>query len=365
MDQNQYRDLIASEDGGTIKKLAMCVLKAVSCGYAVGVSLRNIAYDIGLLRTYKPGAGVISVGNITAGGTGKTPLVIWFSKYLAQKGASCAILTRGYKAQPGKLTDEPAILAKSCPAAQVVINVDRVAAAKKVIGEGSIDVFIMDDGFQHRRLGRDVDIIAVDATCPFGFGRLLPAGLLREPVKSIKRADMVIITRSDQVDDSAIAEIEETIKKIAPQVPVAKSICCHPGAIAMKGHRLTMNELRRGKVFAFCGIGNPEAFVGQLGRCGMTLVGSKSYNDHHDYNVRDIADIYEEAKYLGANIILTTQKDWVKAALLIKGFEDIRFAYLELELEFTSGLDKIDELLQSFCPPEDVNHQTGQNDESN
>jgi len=336
------------------------VLRAVSCGYGAGISLRNIAYEIGLLRTYKPDAVVISIGNITAGGTGKTPLVIWFSNYLDQKGARCAILTRGYKTHPGKLTDEPAILAKSCPTAQIVINADRVEGAKKAIAEGSIDVLIMDDGFQHRRLARDIDIIAVDATCPFGFQRLLPAGLLREPVKSIMRADMLIITRSDQVDDAAMAEIEETIKKIAPQVPFAKSICCYLGAIAMKGHRLTMNELRRRKVFAFCGIGNPEAFVGQLGRCGMTLVGSKSYNDHHDYTVRDIADIYEEAKYLGANIILTTQKDWVKAALLIKGFEDIRFAYLELELEFTSGLDKIDELLLRFCPPDDVNHQTGQ-----
>lgn len=346
LDQNQYRDLIASENGGILKKLVRCLLRAVSCGYAAGVSVRNRAYDIGLLRTYKPEASVISVGNITVGGTGKTPLVIWLANHLAEKGASCAILTRGYKSEPGKLTDEPAILAKSCPEAQIVINADRVEGAKKALGNGGADVLIMDDGFQHRRLGRDVDIIAIDATCPFGYGRLLPAGLLRESVSSIKRCDIVIITRSDQVDGAQLAGIEETINKIAPGVPIAKSICCHPGAIAMKGQTLTMNELRSSKVFAFCGIGNPEAFVGQLGRCGMTLVGSKSYNDHHDYTVRDIADIYEEAKYLGANLVLTTQKDWVKAALLIKGFEDIRFAYLELELEFTSGLDIIEEVLK-------------------
>lgn len=341
------------------------MLRAVSHGYAAGVSLRNIAYDTGLLRIYKASAAVISVGNITAGGTGKTPLVIWLANYFDQKGAKCAILTRGYKSEPGKLTDEPAILAKSCPQSQIVINADRVAAAKKVTGQGGADILIMDDGFQHRRLGRDVDIVAIDATCPFGFGRMLPAGLLRESIKSIKRASIVIITRSDQVDDAEMTAIKERIKKIAPEVPIAKTICCHPGAIAMKGHRLTMNELRSGKVFAFCGIGNPEAFVGQLGRSGITLVGSKSYNDHHNYTVRDITDIYEEAKYLGANIILTTQKDWVKAALLIKGFDDIRFAYLELELEFTSSLDKIDELLKNFCPADDADQETGQDDESN
>ena len=346
LDQNKYRDLIASEDGQVPKKLARGLLRAVSWGYSAGVSVRNTAYNIGLLRTYKPDAAVVSVGNITAGGTGKTPLVIWLANYLADKGANCAILTRGYKAEPGKLTDEPAILAKSCEQAKVVINADRIEGAKKALAEGDVDVLIMDDGFQHRRLGRDVDIVAIDAICPFGFGRLLPAGLLRESVKGIKRADIVIITRSDQVDDATMAGIEETIKNIAPEVSIVKSICCHPGAVGMKGQKLTMDEIRSGKVFAFCGIGNPDAFVGQLGSCGMTLVGSKSYNDHHDYTVSDIADIYEEAKYLGADIILTTQKDWVKAALLIKGFDDIRFAYLELELEFTSGLDKIDEALK-------------------
>jgi len=364
LDQNQYRDLIASENPGFLKKLARGTLRLVSCGYSLAIGLRNLAYDKRLLRTHKADAPVISIGNITAGGTGKTPLVIWLCNYLREKSRSCAILTRGYKSAPGKLTDEPAILAKSCPETRVIINADRVAGAHKATQENAFDVLVMDDGFQHRRLARDIDILTIDATCPFGFGHLLPAGLLREPVKSIKRSHIAVITRSDQVAGSVLDEIEETIKKIAPEIVIAKTVCRHPGAMGMKGQSMTMNELHNGKVFVFCGIGNPDAFTGQLSRCGMAVVGSRLYNDHHDYTSRDMEDIYEEAKYFGANTVVTTQKDWVKAALLIKDFDDITFVYMKLELEFISGYDKIDELLTSICPNKgeiaDPGHRTSE-----
>jgi tetraacyldisaccharide 4'-kinase len=312
------------------------------------------------MRSHKANAAVISVGNITAGGTGKTPLVIWLCNYLSEKSLSCAILTRGYKSTPGKLTDEPAILAKSCPDARVVINADRVAGAQKATLEKAFDVLVMDDGFQHRKLGRDLDILTIDATCPFGFGHLLPAGLLREPAKNIKRSDIVVITRSNQVAGSVMDELEWTLKKIASEIPVAKTIFRHPGAMGMKGQSMTMNELRSGKVFVFCGIGNPDAFTGQLARCGMTVVGSRLYNDHHNYTSRDMKDIYEEAKYLGADTVVTTQKDWVKAALLIKDVDDITFVYLKLELEFIAGYDKMEELLMKTCPHKDENPGAGQ-----
>ena len=343
-----------------MKKLVRGALRLVSRGYSLAVALRNLAYDIRLLRAHKVNAAVISVGNITAGGTGKTPLVIWLCNYLSEKSLSCAILTRGYKSAPGKLTDEPAILAKSCPDARVIINADRVAGAQKATLENAFDVLVMDDGFQHRRLARDIDILTIDATCPFGFGYLLPAGLLREPVKNIKRSDIVVITRSDQVAGSVMDEIEGTIKKIAPEILIAKTICRYPCAVGMKGRSMTMNELRSGKVFVFCGIGNPDAFTGQLARCGMTVTGSRLYNDHHDYTPQDMEDIYEEAKYLGADTVVTTQKDWVKAALLIKDIDDITFVYLKLELEFISGYDKIDELLMSICPHKGETADAGQ-----
>lgn len=360
LDQNQYRDLIASKEAGSLKKLVRGGLRLISCGYSLAVALRNFGYDIRLLRSHKANAAVISVGNITAGGTGKTPLVIWLCNYLREKSLSCAILTRGYKSTPGKLTDEPAILAKSCPDARVIVNADRVAGGQKATLENDLDVLVMDDGFQHRRLARDIDILTIDATCPFGFGYLLPAGLLREPAKSIKRSDIVVITRSDQVSGSVMDELEVTIKKIAPSIPIAKTICRNPGAMGMKGQSMTMNELRSGKVFVFCGIGNPDAFIGQLGRCGMTVSGSRLYNDHHDYTSRDMEDIYEEAKYLGAETVVTTQKDWVKAALLIKDVDDITFVYLKLELEFISGYDKMEELLMSVCPHKGEDADAGQ-----
>lgn len=302
-------------------------------------------YDKQILKSHKSSAVVISIGNITTGGTGKTPLVIWLCNYLNDKGLRCAILTRGYKADQATLTDEPAILAKSCGDARVIVDSDRVRGGEKAIRESAAEVLLLDDGFQHRKLKRDLDIVAVDATCPFGYGKVLPAGLLREPLNGLRRASAIVITRYEQAQPEETDAIVKQIKKINPNVVIAKAVHEHPYAVMIKGKKLSIEDLRQKKIFAFCGIGNPNAFLNNLQSLGLDVVGHKIYNDHHDYSDTDVADIYEEARYLGAETVLSTEKDWVKSALLVRHNDDIISAYLALQLRFVEGSEELKQLI--------------------
>jgi len=290
---------------------------------------------------------VICVGNITTGGTGKTPLVIWLAEMIRQKGLKCAILTRGYKTRKGRLSDEPALLTKSCPDAVIMVNPDRVMAAKKAIQEYGAQVLVMDDGFQHRRLARDLNIVAIDAMSPFGGGFVLPAGLLREPVSSLKRADAVIITRSNQAPEIQLHLIEERIRRVNPAAVIARSSHVPVKVGMLKGMSLDVESLKGQNIFAFCGIGNPDGFFGMLKDMKLSLVGTRVYDDHWDYSPSDMEEIRREAKKLGADIVLTTQKDWVKTALAAAwdGDEPPLLGYLDIRLEIAEGKDRIVELI--------------------
>jgi tetraacyldisaccharide 4'-kinase len=286
---------------------------------------------------------VICIGNVTTGGTGKTPLVIWLAGVMRKKGLACAILTRGYKTRKGRLSDEPAILTKSCPDAKVVVNPNRVAGAARAAQEFKSQVLVMDDGFQHRRLARDLDIVAVDATCPFGGGLMLPAGLLREPLGALKRAGAIVITRSDQATPVQVHLIEEKIGRINPKAVIGRAVHAPVVARMLKGKDMPVGELKGRRAYAFCGIGNPDGFFRTLEHIGVTLVGTRVYDDHWDYSVEDVRDIYRLAETSHAGIVLTTQKDWVKTALAASRecSQDVPLAYLDIRLEFTAGEDRI------------------------
>jgi len=320
------------------------LLRIPACAYSLVVRLRNLFYDTGLFKARRAGAAVISIGNITAGGAGKTPLVIWLCNRLS-RGRECAILTRGYKTRQGPLLDEPAILAESCPDAKVLVNPDRVAGAAEAVGFGA-EVLIMDDGFQHRRLARDLDIVAIDATMPFGFGRILPAGLLREPVTALKRADAVVITRSDQVADADLAKIEHKIRHIKADIPIARSTHAPLCAIDCDANEISIEKLKGKKIFAFCGIGNPDAFLNTIRNLGAGILGSKVFDDHHHYTDSCIAEISEQAKHLGAELAMTTQKDWTKLAPILAAEKCPAFAYLAVEIRFQAGEDKLTNLIE-------------------
>ncbi len=373
MNQESYRKLISGQKVGLGAALLRLLLGVAAGGYSIAVRLRNFSYSKGWLKTHRANAPVISIGNITTGGTGKTPLVIWICRFLQNKNVSCIILTRGYKAQgtsdEGRATrDEPAILIESCPEAKVIVNPDRVAGAAEAVNKFDAKTLVMDDGFQHRRLGRDLDIVTIDATRPFGYGKMLPAGLLREPLASLKRANAVVITRCDQTTEAKLTQIEEKLQKVNPNMIIARSIHAAvyakhpepsviPAKVGIQKKSETMDsclrrndsikQLKDKKIFAFCGIGNPEAFLNTIKALGPELVGSKVYNDHHHYTDDCLADICKQAANLKADLILTTQKDWTKITPLLPAKKDIPIAYLAIEIKFLAGQDKLTGLIEN------------------
>jgi len=358
LNQDAFRRVISGQTSSFGATLTRFLLEISAKVYSTVIGLRNLLYSKGFLKIHTADVPVISVGNITTGGTGKTPLVIWICKFLQQKEFQCAVLTRGYKAHTQKQTpiaNEPAILTNSCPQAKVIVNPDRTTAATEAINKFGAKVIIMDDGFQHRRLNRDLDIVTVDATLPFGYKKLLPAGLLREPIVSLKRADSVILTRCDQTSIDKLNQLEEKLQLINPSMIIARSIHAPICAKSTKAGQISLDELKKKRIFAFCGIGNPDAFFTTIKALGTSLISSRVYDDHHQYTENCLADICREGKKSKADLLLTTQKDWFSSPL--SAIDDtsseqpatkygIPFAYLAIELKFLSGEDKIRNLIE-------------------
>jgi len=342
IDQHRHRELISGQATGIGAKLGKIFLTALSIPYGWTVRTRNALYDWGRLRSHRAAVPVICVGNLTTGGTGKTPLVVWLCRFLgeAQAGAQagqtlCVILTRAYKsAQGGR--DEPALLSQQCPDTPVWVNPDRVAGARQAIERYAPRLLVMDDGFQHRRLARDLDIVTIDATAPFGHGHLLPAGLLREPVSGLRRAQAAVITRTDQASEERLREIEARIAALNPEMIVARS--CH-GPIAVTytdGRSAAIDTLKGRRVYAFCGIGNPEAFLQTLRGLGASVVGSRFFDDHHNFSAREIVTMEEAAQALDADLVITTDKNMT--GLPAEAWRSpLPLASLHVELTFTRG----------------------------
>ncbi len=354
LDQNYFRNLISKKDAHFSAKLIRLLLRIAAFPYATIIALRNIGFNLGLLRSYKIDIPVISIGNITAGGTGKTPIVIWLCNLLAGRNIKTAIISRGYKSKTGTLGDEAAMMVKNCPLAKIITNSDRVSSAHKAIEKYDVEAIVLDDAFQHRRIKRDLDIIAIDATCPFGFDRILPSGLLRESPNSLKRSQAVIITRIDQCTKNSLEEIETRIKSINPDILIANSTHKIVSAKMIKDETISIDELKKNKVFAFCGIGNPESFSKSLTGAGLEVVGEKFFNDHQDYTKDLLKDVEVLAKKSGADILLTTQKDWVKIALLAREVFDIKCAYVAIELDITKAKQELIELIDDIIKKDGV-----------
>ncbi len=350
--QDSFRKLISGQSTSPFAAFLRLGLRIPACFYAIVIILRNLLYDKGWLKTHHVNATVFSIGNITAGGTGKTPLVIWLCNLLRERNISCAILTRGYKAAKNlklktqRYSDEPAIILDLCPEAKVIVNPNRLSAAADAVNNFGVKALIMDDGFQHRRLARDLDIVVIDATCPFGYEKMLPAGLLREPVVSLMRAGAAVITRCDQTSEAELNDIETQLQSENPQIVIARSIHAPVYAKSTSSNEIPLDLLKDKKIFAFCGTGNPNAFFTTLKKLETDIVGSRIYDDHHSYTNDDITEIYEEARYFDAALILSTHKDWSKISLPHKAEKDITWAYLQIELRFISGEDKITQLIK-------------------
>ncbi len=282
--------------------------------YGLAIRARNAWYD---RRPPSPAdLPVISIGNITTGGTGKTPTVIEFVRRLDSLGRRPVVLTRGYGARVGQVADEVAELHESLGADRVVVDADRVRGAARIAAEKLGDCIVLDDGFQHRRLHRDLDVVLIDALDPFGGGRLLPAGRLREPLSSLRRASCLIVSRANQAGLGRLAQIQMTVADYVPGMPMIFSSVESAGLRSMDLNMLPIVELRRRPVLPVCGLGNPRTFIDLLRPHAGQLCPPLTFPDHHAYTAADVERICAAARAVPRSVVVTTRKDWVKLAPL-------------------------------------------------
>jgi len=305
--------------GGWIGSLARPILAFVEVPYRGVITARNQRFDrIG--PTARIPVPVISVGNLTAGGTGKTPLVIELGRRLDAMGRSCAVVARGYGAVRGDANDEQRLIEASCPSVLYIADPDRVRGARAAVHDGA-DVVVLDDGFQHRRLHRDLDIVLVDATCPFGYDRLLPRGLLREPKGALRRAQVVIATRCDHASPAQVAHLLDQITRLAPDAHVLSLRHKVTSIERLDGAPIAVT-LESKRVVVACAIGNPAAFVTTVQLLGGNVVARRFWEDHHRYSASDVAELFRPGRFPPHELKLTTEKDAVKLRPLLSGGSD-------------------------------------------
>jgi tetraacyldisaccharide 4'-kinase len=321
---------------------------------------RNVFYRRGFFRIENVGLPVVSIGNLTTGGTGKTPLVERLTAEIARTRRVC-ILTRGYGRQASgrvivsngheiladaqQAGDEPLLLAESLLGrAAVISDADRISAAHFAIENFKSQVFVLDDGFQHQRLARNLNILTIDATAPWGNGKLLPAGNLREHPTAIARADCVVVTRAD--DLRRFEKLVQEIRSLKYDGPIFRSQMKLNGGreVTKPNQSASLTEFRASPVAAFCGIGNPESFFSLLRRDHWQLCHTAIFRDHHDYTQTDIDKLRNESLAQGATALVTTAKDEVKLRSLDLGLPCL---VVDLEIEIYDSDKLIAQVIQA------------------
>ena len=371
MDEAALHELLSGDRRDVGARLLRGGLHPASFGYGAAMRLRNFAYDREWLRVTKVDASVISLGNITTGGTGKTPLAAWLAGWLGEQGRVPGLLSRGYRAlgessgrradgQAGGLpygvgNDEKLVLDRLCPGVPHLQQRDRVASARRLVEESRCDVLILDDGFQHRRLHRDLDIVLIDALQPWGYGHVLPRGLLREPLIGLKRADLIVLTRADQVSSDQLRALLDQLARVrgtddAVQVAFVPQRLIALNADASNEQPLALEAVRGRRAFAFCGIGNPQGFARTV--ASLVDVGEfdpgllRVFPDHHHYTERDLADVASAAQAARAEIVLTTMKDFVK--LRPETWTGPPLYAIEIGVKFLAGRELLENRLREL-----------------
>jgi len=276
--------------------------------------LRNQFYDWGWFKIHRAEIPVLSVGNITAGGTGKTPVVAFLAKLLRQRGLRVAIVSRGYGAIDGSVNDEALELERLLPDVPHIQNRDRHKAVTLATDELAAQVILLDDAMQHRRMHRDLEVVLVDATNPYGFGYLLPRGLLRESLRGLQRAGLLILTRVDLVPQDRATSIQAIAARYAPNTPWIEAVHQPESFLRWPAEEHRLDRWQGKKVLAFCGIGNPEAFRVTLERLKLEVVDWKVFRDHCTYDRDDVESLQNWIAQRKPEIdaVLCTAKDVVK-----------------------------------------------------
>lgn len=352
--------------------LLLHVLKGLSYLFLTVVSIRYFLYRTGLLRRYPLGTQVISIGNVTAGGTGKTPVTEIFARTLAAEGRKVAILSRGYRRKEapwwqrlftqviekplvvsdGRRVlldsatggDEPYMLASNLPGVAVVVDRNRVKAGRYAVNRLGCDTLILDDGFQYQKLKHSIEVVLVDSTNPFGNGNLLPRGILREPVRNLKRADIIFLTKC-RGDVSAVKE------EIRRYNTTAEIVECNHTPKVMKDvwsrEEFPLDWLRDKTVCTLSGIASPKGFENSLRHLGAKVVWCERYADHHRYDASEVLYALNRTADMGADALVTTEKDAVRFPRLETA--PVKCLYLRIAIEILVGGESFTQLINRIC----------------
>ncbi|MEX0654047.1 MAG: tetraacyldisaccharide 4'-kinase [Phycisphaeraceae bacterium] len=376
MDTPRLHAIFAGRDRTPLGRLARTAFGAASPLYRTAIQARNLTFDRGWRRAASLGRPTVSVGNLTAGGTGKTPMVIELVRRLVDRGHRPAVLLRGYfprgskprvakGSTPYDMSDEAQLyrfalhglaVAKASPDR-------RVAARNALLEKPDTTVFILDDAFQRRQVRRDLDLVLIDATNPFGYGHVLPRGLLREPPRNLRRAHGVIVTRADQVTEHERQQIDQQITDLIGRPATAHAAHRWTALLDADDQPLPLSHLKSQRVLGVCGIGNPESFARHLAEHAGSLAtarkpgepspdrlpGVRALNDHHAYRHDELTDMLREAELRQADAIVTTEKDWVKWRPLLAD-HPLPLPVLRpvLAMRFLDGEAAVDTLLEQL-----------------
>ncbi|NBO91167.1 MAG: tetraacyldisaccharide 4'-kinase [Planctomycetia bacterium] len=335
--REHFLDLIRGRRRGFVASLARFGLWLLSLGYGVVIRLRNRAYTMGLLPVVRTTVPVVSVGNLSVGGTGKTPFVEYIAAFYRDRERLVAILSRGYGSEGGR-NDEALVLEENLPDVPHFQGPDRAALAATAVEECESEVLVLDDGFQHRRLARDLDIVLIDAGAPLD--HLLPRGLMREPASGLRRADIIVLTRCDQADPVGL---RRRLARIAPGKLVAEAVHRPTYLLSTSGQE-SLDKLKCHPVAAFCGLGNPDAFRRTLFDLGADIKDFRIYPDHHPYSRDDVADLARWAESQPRDTwLVTTQKDFVK--LRVDSLSGRPLWALRVQMELRGGKEEVESRL--------------------
>jgi tetraacyldisaccharide 4'-kinase len=328
-----------------VASLLRGLLAAAEVPYSWVVRRRNRGFDTGRREIQNVGVPVVSVGNLTLGGTGKSPMVQWLARWFGDRGLKVAIVSRGYKSTGSSQNDEAKELEQRLPKVPHLQNPDRVAAARIAVERFGVQLILLDDAFQHRRIARNSDIVLLDALEPFGFNHVFPRGTLREPLAGLARAALAVLTRADMVEEKERGRIRGIVEQYAPKIAWAECRHAPQSLLAADGTEQPLDILRGQRVAAFCGIGNPTGFRHTLNQCGYNVVAWREYPDHFAYRPDDVTALSSWASQPSAQAVVCTHKDLVKIAAVEIGGVPLRAVIVGLE--FISGQHQLESLLNS------------------
>ncbi|QDT99740.1 tetraacyldisaccharide 4'-kinase [Gimesia aquarii] len=346
MNEVEYLRIISGQKTDLRAQFLKPCLWLLSLPYYIIVLIRNWMFDRHWRSVKNAAVPVISLGNLTTGGTGKTPLVAYLTQWFQKQDINVALLSRGYRSLPGEVNDEKLLLDRLCPGVPHYQNPNRCASAVKAVEAGA-QLLILDDGFQHRKIARNLNIVLIDSLCPWGYGYLLPRGLLREPKSALKRADLVILTRTDQCSQAELENLTSEVEKQVPRNLIVHAEFRPQYLVNAHGETQLLESVAGKTVVSFCAIGNPEGFKQTLKRAGFQVAGMEVFPDHHHYSQAELNTIGTHATAASADLILTTCKDLVKMSE--HKLAGVPVWAVEIGVEITAGREDYQEILQNLA----------------